>query len=375
MNFKYCKPVASTPPPHDRALRRLWLLASLSLLGGWVQAQAVSPPVAVPFYTPATFMQGVYQYGYAPKAADFARQSAALSDVITGWCDGNAASSGPQLARVRTHWQATATAWDRLAGVQMGPLVQRRSARQIDFTPTRPALIERAIQAQPTDAPAMERIGTPAKGLPALEWLLWTRPITPGAPDCRYAAQVAADIGREAQALSTAFSALAAQTSSDQEDSAGAAMAELVNQWVAGLERLRWAAMEKPTLSAASGAHQGVRLAGYPRNASGNTGASWAAHWQALRTLAVATPGAAPAPGMALVSLEDYLRGRGLNPLADTLVQGVARADKALNKLTPAQRAGLSVAVRELAQLKKLAEAEVAPALEVNIGFSDADGD
>jgi predicted lipoprotein len=35
----------------------------------------------------------------------------------------------------------------------------------------------------------------------------------------------------------------------------------------------------------------------------------------------------------------------------------------------------MATAGRALADLKKLAEAEVAPALEVSIGFSDADGD
>jgi uncharacterized protein len=47
----------------------------------------------------------------------------------------------------------------------------------------------------------MELIGTPAKGLPALEWLLWVKPIQPASAECRYAVQVAAEIQREAQAL------------------------------------------------------------------------------------------------------------------------------------------------------------------------------
>lgn len=376
MRTHQLKRVSWRHPAYGAVLCGLLLAVGAAVLGSGLHAQTVAPHVAVPFYTPGHFMSGVYRDWYAPQAAEFARQSAALPAAITAVCDGEAAAGTARLQQARAQWQASAAAWDRLSGVQIGPLVQRRSARQIDFTPTRPALIERAIQSAPGDAAAMERIGTPAKGLPALEWLLWSQPVAPGTPACRYAAQLAADIGREAAALAASFSELAARDLSEDEAN-GAAMGELVNQWVGGLERLRWADMEKPALRAASGASKGagVRQAGYPRSASGQTGANWAAHWQALRTLAVSTASAAPQPGAALVPLETYLRGRGLNPLANKLVQSVARADKSLTDLSPANRGGLRLATRELGQLKKLAEAEVAPALDVSIGFSDADGD
>lgn len=376
MNAHRLKLFDSHRPVRGLVLRRLVLAAGTVLLAGLSQAQPVAPNVAVPFYTPGQFMQGLYKYWYAPQAEAFARQSALLPDALAAVCDAGATAGAAHLPQARTQWRATAAAWDRLSGVQIGPLVQRRSARQIDFTPTRPELIERAIQAAPVDAAAMERVGTPAKGLPALEWLLWSRVVAPGTPACHYAVQVATDIGREAAALAASFGELAARDLSEDETN-GAAMGELVNQWVGGLERLRWAEMEKPALSAASGASKGtgVRRAGYPRSASDQTAASWAAHWQALRTLAVSTASEAPEPGAALVPLETYLRGRGLNPLANKLVQSVTRADKSLIDLAPANRTGLRLATRELGQLKKLAEAEVAPALEVPIGFSDADGD
>ncbi len=376
MNSSRLKQNAVRHPIYWSVLRGVLLVAATALLGNLSQAQTVAPDVAVPFYTPSHFMHGVYRFWYAPQSEDFARQSAALPDAIRAVCDAEATAGGPHLQQARAQWQATAAAWDRLSGVQIGPLVQRRSARQIDFTPTRPELIERAIQAAPADADAMELIGTPAKGLPALEWLLWSQPVAPSTPACRYAVQVAADISREAAALSASFGELAARGPSEEEAN-GSAMGELVNQWVGGLERLRWADMEKPALSASSGSSKGsgASNAGYPRNASAQTAASWAARWQALRTLAISTASEAPQPGTALVPLESYLRGRGLNPLANTLVKSVAKADKSVKNLLPTNRAGMTVATRELARLKKLAEAEVAPALEVPIGFSDADGD
>jgi predicted lipoprotein len=69
------------------------------------------------------------------------------------------------------------------------------------------------------------------------------------------------------------------------------------------------------------------------------------------------------------------LRGRGLNRQADALVRAVRLASTRLQGLAPAARPQVLAAARELAQLKRLVEAELAGALEVSLGFSDADGD
>ena len=354
--------------------KALLALAGAALLaGGAAHAQAVASNVAVPFYTAGDFMRGAYRFWYAPQAAAFAEQAGGLPAAISAVCDAPVDAPAPKLEQARERWKTTALAWDRLSGVQVGPLVQRRSTRQIDFTPTRPELIKRAIQTAPQDATAMESIGTPAKGLPALEWLLWTQAIAPATPACRYAVQVAADIQREADALAKAFAELAARPPGEAEQTQGPAMSELINQWAGALERLRWAEMEKPRLA---GSAQGGRNAvAYARSASGQTAARWAAQWQALRTLGASQAAEAPRPGAGLAPIETYLRGLGRNAPADLLAQSVGKADKALQNVSPANRAGITAAGRSLADLKKLTEAEIAPALEVSIGFSDADGD
>ncbi len=158
--------------------------------------------------------------------------------------------------------------WERLSAVAIGPLLERRSLRQIDFTPTRPELIARAVERAPADAADMERIGTPAKGLPALEYLLWTKPVKPGSAECRYAQQVAADIDREAQALEQGFAQAAGREWDDE--AAVAAMSEALNQWVGGLERLRWAEIERPVRARSSG---GRDAAVFPRAASAQSAA------------------------------------------------------------------------------------------------------
>lgn len=378
---------------------------------------------AVPFYSSADLMHGVQRFWFQPQAEAFAARSAELAQALSAHC-GQASAPAPAspsaqagarqpLAPLQQRWLAAAQSWDRLSGVLIGPLVERRSLRQLDFTPTRPELIERAIRSAPADERAMERVGTPAKGLPALEWLLWTRPERlgrgPDAPACRYAVQVAAEIAREGASLRDAFAAAAAPAGSggsggsggsssgstgggngagtaangDDGDSdgegegasaeAGAAISEFINQFVGGVERLRWLNIEKPLRSAG----QSGKPPAFPRRDAGATSAAWAAQWQALRTLAVAPAGeAAPAPGTGLVSLEHFLRGWGRHELADRLKQAVGRADRSLASLGPTQpRARLLAASRELAAFKRLLESDVAAAMKISIGFSDADGD
>jgi uncharacterized protein len=355
------------------ALRRRQALAAAALLvsGTVVMAQASPPVVVVPYYTAAHFMQGLHRGWYGPRSAEFARHVADLAVALERLCRAAPHDFADALEQTRERWRQAARAWDGLSYVAIGPLVQRRSARQIDFNPTRPELIARAIEAAPADAQAMERIGTPAKGLPALEWLLWTRPVAPGTPACRYAEQVVADIGREATALARAFADAAARSWSDED--AVPAMSEAVNQWVGALERLRWQDIERPLRSAGQAGRKAATL---PRAASGDTQASWAARWQALGALSALPRAVAPArPGEGLVPLETYLRGRGLNPLADRLAESVARSDRRMQAASAQAPHRQRDAARELAALKRLAENEVAPALNVNIGFSDSDGD
>ncbi len=342
-------------------------LLLLALAGGAAWAQRDHAAVAVPYYRPAQVVAGLYQHTLLPQAQAFEREAAALGRELAAWCQ---ASPAQPLAVVQTPWRRTLAAWEQLSTPALGPVLARRSPRQIDFTPTRPALIQRAIARAPAGAAALEQVGTPAKGLPALEWLLFQQPLQPATPACAYASELAADVAREAGALAQAYGQRAAQ---EWEEADGdPAFAELLNQWIGGLERLRWAQMDKPAREAATTG----KPPAWPRAASGETAASWARQWQALRTLAVfADGGSAPAPGAGAVPLETYLRGRGLNPLADRWRAQVQRADRAMQGLRPGDRQRWAAAVQELARTKALAEAELAPALAISLGFSDADGD
>lgn len=358
------------------------LAALLLVLPLAAPAQTASPAWqrnAVPFYDTVRALQGIYGHWALPRAQDFDRSARAMVPAVAALCQAPTASGKAALESARTAWLATTRAWEQLAAVSVGPVIARRSQRAIDFAPTRPALIEKAIAAQPQGAKAFERIGTPAKGLPALEWLLWTRPAQPGSPACSYAHEVAQDVARESTALAKAYADAATTDwgAEDEQEQSTQAISEFVNQWVGGIERLRWAQMDKPLRAAGSGS--GARPPDYPRTASGSTLAAWAATWGALRSLTTLPASAdIPAAGEALVPLEMYLRGKGLNPLADKMRQATDKVDASMAQVQKSglqNKAAIQQTARDLAALKFLAESEVAPALQVSIGFSDADGD
>jgi hypothetical protein len=84
----------------------------------------------------------------------------------------------------------------------------------------------------------------------------------------------------------------------------------------------------------------------------------------------------APAyPRIASGSTRQYLRGRGLNPLTNKLAGAAGQVSRQLQAADPLKASRTLAATRSLSNLKRLAEAEIAPALEVSIGFSDSDGD
>ena len=382
----------STPASTRKPLSQAWALCALLLtiaptlhLAAHAQVKNTPPHAAptwqreaVPFYDTVHALQGIYGHWGLPRAQAFDRSAQALTNAMAAMCSGNADTNASKAAleSARNAWLDATRAWEELSAIAIGPVIARRTQRAIDFAPTRPALIAKAIQAQPQGAKAFERIGTPAKGLPALEWLLWTRPAQPGTPACSYAHEVALDVAREATAVAADFARTAASDwgAEEQQEQSTQAMSEFVNQWVGGIERLRWAHMEKPLRAA-----QGSKPPEYPRSASQDTLAAWAATWKGLSTVTQqSTQAPTPTPGEALVPLETYLRGKGLNPLADKLHQAAQKVDASMAQVQKAGVKGkpaIQQAARDLAALKFLAESEVAPALQVSIGFSDADGD
>ena len=344
------------------------VLASLLVGAGQTAwAQSAWRSVAVPYYTPPAFVQGLQLGWYAPRARELVQGTERLTTLTRDYCAGSPVAP---VSAAREAWRAALFAWDRLSTVSIGPLVERRSVRRIDFVPARPELMARAIESQPDGAAGMERVGSPAKGFPALERLLWPTPAAPGSQACAYAVQVAADIGREAVVLAEAFDA-AGRAELDEAQTVSA-MSEAVNQWIGGLDALRLQGFERPLLERKT---RGAAQPRFARDTSGASAAERAVRWQTLGALAVFEGAEAPAPAAGLVPLEPYLRGKGLNPLADKLVAAVRQAGRGVAAARGSEPARVQAAARQLAALKALVEGEVAAALDIRLGFSDADGD
>lgn len=172
---------------------------------GALEAKAQEPvrDAAMPYYTAADMLQSLYGKYLPERAEGFVSASKLQERALAGFCSGAETNAGA----LRTQWRQTHAAWLALSTPNIGPLVVRRSLRQIDFTPIRSQLIERAVRKAPQTAADMELIGTPAKGFGALDWLLH-QGLKPSTAECAFALQVAKAITVEAAALASDFKTL-----------------------------------------------------------------------------------------------------------------------------------------------------------------------
>jgi len=386
----------------------LLTLANHSAQAATPPANAQAPLALVPMYSAAEVMQGLYSQHLPPLSQRFAAEADALVAATQQYCQGlptpAASLSARQAAWVTLHtqWQHTMVAWENLSTPAVGPMVTRRSQRQIDFWPTRPELVNKALAKAPHTLADMETVGTLAKGLPAMELLMrqWqptapgrtpqagqrlSVPSTPSAASCHYLGLLAQGVQTEATELGTELATWAAKDWSQSPDDTAMAMAEWVNQWLGGLERLRWAHLEKPLKTAQTlgdthknSAPQFARI-GREANLAG-----WRAQWHSLLTqgrLTEAQRASPPTPGQALVPIEALLLGEGQIVLAQRWAQALDAVSTRIDQL-PAQASSRAADQRELLALTAALKAitvlfqnEVASALDISLGFSDADGD
>jgi predicted lipoprotein len=309
----------------------------------------------------AAMVRAIYRDWMVPRSSELAAASTTLVGAVRVYCSASPQDAVSALDGARRAWTSSVVAWERVSTVAIGPMLEERVQARLDFMPARPRMIAQAIERAPSDGSDMDRIGAPAKGFPALEWLLWTRAMQPASAECRYATQIAQEIEREARSLERAFETAAAVPMDAK--AAKAALNEFANQWIGGLDRLRWTWMVQPVQRAATAERR--TSAEFPRNASGATAQSWAAQWATLSQFAVAAEG----------SFSSMLRERGFAKLADSLAQAVERADADIKGLDPSDPEQVMAAARQLSALKGLVEGNVATALDLRIGFSDADGD
>jgi uncharacterized protein len=318
--------------------------------------------VAAPFISSTQMVQGLLTLHLNPTAVAFQQAAQALVESLV--------QAQAPWAQHQPLWVNTMLAWERLAAVAVGPLLERRSARAIDFWPTRPAQIQRLLESASITAVAqLDTAGATARGLPALEWLLWK---TDGSGHAQaYASVLAQQVLAESHALQAGYQTLTSTERTEEE--AWALYGEWFGQAVGGLDQLRIKKMAPDT--------RGKDSAPWVRGVSGQTAACWQAQAQGLQAFLLGSPSAQAATQAATSgwpvagSLNSLLLGRGHLRDSLTLQERTTTMLRAVQAARPGNAASVRAAQATLAQLSTLANGLAGDVLAITMGFTDADGD
>ncbi|MBK7824131.1 imelysin family protein [Nannocystis sp.] len=135
-----------------------------------------------------------------PRQAELAQAAVTLAGATRSLC--SSGEPGP----ARTAWLALRAHWGVTAAFAFGPVIDQAQAGPLDYWPVRSDTIEAAITGAPAaiDGAYIDGLGTSAKGMPALEYLLFAPP-TPTGPRCDYAVALADDIERRCAEIAAAW--------------------------------------------------------------------------------------------------------------------------------------------------------------------------
>lgn len=322
-----------------------------------------------------------------PLTADFAAAAGRLATASASFC---AAPRGSDLDTMRSAWRATQAAWQPLEMLQIGPVIERRTQRQINAWPVRPRLLEPLLTGEAVPAPEqVDALGASAKGLPALEYLLFA----PGqsiaqqekALTCARCAALQAlsrHVKAEADGLANdwrapngGFARQLSEAGQHPQDgafaSADQALSDVANLLIAGLDAVK------------------TRKLGKPLEKSGDEAAlerieSWraATSLEHIRDNLRGFEAAFFGIGKAGIGLDDYLAGIGRPVLPRLVREDLNRAQQALAAIRQPlpqallnQRKQVQALHQALGQLQRRMEDDIADALKVDLGFNASDGD
>lgn len=319
-----------------------------------------------PYYDASEVLNSTVTHHYAKDTAALLAQLDQLDNSTTKYCQGDL-----PIDALKTQYSKTYLVWLELSAVVMGPMLQNNTVRQIDFRPLRVNLLERAIKKQPQGAEAMALVGSPAKGFPAIEYLLGQPGFKAASPQCNYAQEVVKDMTRTVADLNWQP---AKPNSEEDADSLKADMQLYFNQLVGATHNLAWERMEKPLLKNRDDTAKGG-APDWPYAELGLTENAWKAQWQGIADLLVVSSQTVPNADQQVVPLEAYLRGLGKIGLADTLLVHSNAVTAAVKANDVSKPASVEQSVKASKALKGFLETEVAKGLNVSIQFSSSDGD
>jgi predicted lipoprotein len=147
------------------------LLAALSWPG--LQACSIAASDLIATVDRRPLLKSLRDTVLIPRSERFAQDAAALEAAAGKLAEDPTAA---RLDSAKAAWKDAALAWAALQGIRLGPIADLTP--NVDFWPTRPNLIEQGLAASdPLDSVRLASL-TPsaAKGLPAVEWLLFSKP-------------------------------------------------------------------------------------------------------------------------------------------------------------------------------------------------------
>ncbi|MEE8305577.1 MAG: imelysin family protein, partial [Candidatus Tectomicrobia bacterium] len=144
------------------------VLVTLRLASSLARERGGDATSAVPFDRSHMLRHLAHQV-MSPTYTAFATAVHELNRTTTPFCD---APTAVHLATLQDAWRRAVALWQRSAAFRLGPA--SAVASSIDFWPTRPRLIERHLtSSQPLTAAFLASVGSAARGLPAIEYLLF----------------------------------------------------------------------------------------------------------------------------------------------------------------------------------------------------------
>lgn len=322
---------------------------------------------------------------------DFAREAEALRGGVEALCAGPSVTT---LEAAQGRWSAAYDAWAFTAALALGPEMEHEVA--VDFWPARTDTIEGQIAAAPAavDDAYIDGLGASAKGLPALEYMLFGEGDAGGDPQaalaalgdpgagaarCAYALALARDLEGRAAAIADAWSGEFADVLAQAGEGSPrfadrkAAIDAIVNQSIDALASAVKVELDKP-LGNETGAPPDPTLL-RSRFRGGMAGAL-EAELRGVWAVYHGADEAAAATGVStlVVALDPDLDARVREQYGYTVDAVLALPAPPGPALTD-QRDAFQAARDEIDALRRLLKLDVASRLGVTLSLSDNDGD
>jgi predicted lipoprotein len=320
---------------------------------------------------------------------EFATATRTMPDLATQFC---AALSVGHLTTLQQAWRQAVAPLKRSEMFRLGPAAGLISA--VDFWPSRPPLIQKALaDPQPVTEAFIESVGAAARGVSAIEYLLFDpqgdnnalitqfRDGLKGKRRCAYLTGIIEHLAQHAQDIASAWSpdggnfvaelATAGQGSATYP-TAHQAISDIVNRLLAALDKVHKNKLGRPLYGNGRSPWPDWVEAGR----SGNSLANILENLQGVRAVYAGIDGTINGPGF-----DDYLTALG-SPLGERITQHIQTAMAAVQAIPPPLRVAVvehpqavEAAYQAIKDLLILLKVDMTNLLGVTVDFSDNDGD